>query len=1234
MQTRRGHLQRTVSAIALGLWLLVGTTPARAEQPAAADPETPPPPPVAGQAGNDEEEEAGGFVTPAPPPAAATRVDGPQGGRAGPSDSAADDAPVDAASTVCPTDEEEATLLAQAEATCLGHPIASRELQGCVGTRCQSPVERDKFLSLTDLNPGATLKEGALALARCRLLRTGLIRVPRVYCRLISGQAHVVMKVQGNRFVRSVVFTGNEKVFTDELQAKLSFQKGDVLNAETKAGKAQLAEQKLSFENLYQRQGFDSAQVSIHTEPLGVSRLRIAVDISEGEKRRVSEYEYIIRGRQVPTAGDRAAGLICTPVTERVLQRIGELDKVDVYTHRDGLRARRAIRRWLRLVGYSNPRVTLRHHRRNRKVAIDVKLGRCSVVRIFSRETRGRQEGFLLDHDSELYEALPFAESGVFDIEEAERGRRALLSALENQGYLFAEVHMELRRIPTSARSSVDAAVSYHVTTGYQAQIRGLTFVGARQFSPGELAAEIGTRSYDIFDEGGYLQTDGLLADLEHLRHFYRDHGYFEFGYRLIQQQGAVTSGGVQRRRYREGNMEVFEFLAVNSGFRVKRPLGEHFIYVEIPVEEGRRSKMTELTIQGTERVPTSRVRELLGLSAGEVISFDLLLTGLRAVEAHYRDLGFFNAALDVQCRTRGVSTQSLLASGSDASDDGVAVAAPSKAPRQRRKATAAPHKRDGWGKCTASRILAEQVAVRLRVTEGQRVKMGEIFVTGNFETDADVITRDLPRPGEDFSGQRLFEAQRRLRNLGLFRAVNFRTIGTDEKPARERAALVIQVVESGSHYFNLDLGFQTVSVDNSKATPPGIVDIIEHLTSSQQRLTSGFGQRVGVLLPTLLMTTEVAYRNINFLGQGKELSVFTRGGITPDPASIWPPAVVQAAVDYYDRRLLGSDVALRLIPGYFSRDTATMTIDIQKFGTAAEVSKRFGRLHLASGVDVGMVTFKDKPTESVETLFPDFEFQMKLIPRLSYDSLDSPLNPTRGFFGSASAAYINAMLVDSQGNSQGLHNFIKLEGTAKYYLTVARSLTIATMLHAGWGLELGQGVEVVPLPATERFRLGGQLGLRGYSDGGVLRYDAEGNPVGAAVVAGSEEAKKDLPYDCAVELQDGRCSQYTAENDGNVVINGSVETRFPLSRRTGLWGALFWDWGGLADDWTELHTASIRHGFGLGLRWLISGQIPLRLDWGFAVGDRCSEPVVVEDLRECIKEDFGKLNAGLMYSF
>ena len=148
------------------------------------------------------------------------------------------------------------------------------------------------------------------------------------------------------------------------------------------------------------------------------------------------------------------------------------------------------VREHLRRLGFANPAVQVRNDGRG-TVHIDVSTGRCNLLRIFTRDERGAQAdgGYSLSDDRTLYEALPFGESGLFDFDEADRGREDLVGALGNRGFLFAEVKLDFRPVPAQLSSQVEKAITYWVTTGYASQVRGIQFPGAHELSPASLAA-------------------------------------------------------------------------------------------------------------------------------------------------------------------------------------------------------------------------------------------------------------------------------------------------------------------------------------------------------------------------------------------------------------------------------------------------------------------------------------------------------------------------------------------------------------------------------------------------------------------------------------------------------------------------------------------------------------------------------------------------------------------------
>ena len=419
--------------------------------------------------------------------------------------------------------------------------------------------------------------------------------------------------------------------------------------------------------------------------------------------------------------------------------------------------------------------------------------------------------------------------------------------------------------------------------------------------------------------------------------------------------------------------------------------------------------------VSGADGIGVDKVRELIGLQAGSVISYRRLLEGVHAVERHYHDQGFFRMRFLLECVGRGYSGAGLAGIKSSLgstinSGVGSTKVADSFGPSSGTTAgDGAAVAKTLWqrglseNRCSQARMLAEKVSLRLTVVEGRRVHMGEIFVSGNFETSDEILFRDLPRPGEPFSKPRLFESQRRLRNMGLFDSVTFDYIGTDEEPVRDQIAVLVRVVEAKSRDLQIASGFQTVNADRQAnatgtklvTTPAVVVDHIEHLTSNQQRLTTGYGTRMGAVLPSLLLTVGGSFKERNLWGEGLFTELHGQMGGTfagKTLLELVTPELFQAYWMLVVPRLLGSSWSLNVIAPYYNRDHATLTIDIDEIGGAIEVQRRFGRLGFRAGVNLAF-------NSTVEVLknAPDlgFSFQQKAMTGVTYDSTDSPLNPT-----------------------------------------------------------------------------------------------------------------------------------------------------------------------------------------------------------------------------------------------
>jgi outer membrane protein assembly factor BamA len=1139
---------------------------------------------------------------------------------------------------------------------CGRRPVGEVRFEGCAGTRCEADSVRERMRSLVGMRGGSPLRPGQMTVSRERLLKLGFFRSVAVDCQVNDiGQAVVTFQVVGHDFVRRLLFEGNRAVFTDELRGRAIIRAGDPLDADTPDGRNTLIRQTDSVIAVYKRAGFERPKVEVAAEPLEPGQVVVRVRIDEGERQRATQVRVHIDEPPAATVQERAAGLVCPPLTERTVREAGDVSTSEAFTDRHADKARLRVREFLRRLGYGNPSVQVRHDGAG-TVRIDVNTGRCNLLRIFTRDERGTQEGgYELSDDRSLYEALPFGESGLFDFDEADRGREDLLAALANRGFLFAEVKLDYRPVPAQLSTQVETAITYWMTTGYVSQVRGIQFPGAHELDPERLAEVMQTKAYDFLDTGGFAQIDGLLADLDAIRQAYLDAGYHQIHYDLALPEGMTPTHANTRVRIETDTATLYQYRLPRKGFQIRKPHNENFIYVDIPVTEGIPARVGQVVVEGAKQVSEAEIRKLLGLQTGDAASYKTLSAGIAAVEERYRNSGFFRLDLRALC--------------------------------------ASHYPERAEGPCSPDVVLAREVDLHLRIVEGAQADVGEIFVSGNFATDEAVILRDMPAAGTPFSDQVLFDAQRRLRNLGIFSQVSLQYIGRDETPPRRRLAIVVQVVEAQNRSIEGAFGVQTLNTNRAPATRDGVtrtptsagevagapqlIDAMGHLVSGADRLTLGFGQGVGLSLPNLMLTGEVAYVNRNFLHTGKEFRLPLKLGYNPwqamvqcrpssqfdtigvlaresncpedPPLSSWR-GLYQTAnsvvrylsllPSYYDSRLGGSDFSLRLVAPYYVHDWAILAIDQDKLGGLAELARRFGKLSASVGVDGGFIRYKRPelsdfdPRESSADTSGGWQPQVQVIPRLTYDGTDSPLNPTRGLFITAAAPLINTVLRlpcqpgtagCTSGYTNQLANFYKWEASAKVFVPI-RAATLAVLVRAGFGTTLSERTSDRALPLTERFRLGGNFGLRGYQDYGLRQYDSRGCTL---AYRGDSRVAVGTAAGC-VAPQPGD----VAVRDGNAVLNGSVELRFPL---LGSWsGGLFWDWGAIAESWSDgegsLNARSVRHSVGGGLRYVLAGQIPVRLDYGVAIDRRCRDVGVAVD--QCTLDDAGNLHWSLLYAF
>ncbi len=1121
-----------------------------------------------------------------------------------------------------------------AERACDRLLIGSVRFDGCDGTPCAPMSVRTQMAMLCDLDVGQRLGPGQITTAWERLMRIGFFKSVASACaRGGDGRAQIRFSVVGHQFVKHIEFVGNNAIFEDELRSKLLIQPGDDLDLELARGKERMLAQKDALETLYRKNGFDGAKVELTVRSVGPGLLRLIITVHEGDRQRINDTRFEVRPLPPQSEFERTHGLQCPAVGDRAIYNVANVAGLDVFSQREANRIRARIRSYLRQLGYGSARIDIVHEKTDHVVRVEVTPGRCSVVRILARDdSEGVGKGrYLLQEDRDLYNALPFGESGLYDFSEAERGRLELLTALENRGYVFADVRLDYRPVQGGDSGQVAAAISYYVATGYVSQIRGIFFHALDRkdrradISDDALRSQLTTRAYDFFDAGGFLQLNQVLADLDQLRQYFLSQGYYQFRYAVTLPDDETPTAANRRTVQTANDFFNITYRFKDKGFRLRHPLQENFIYLDIDYVQGEQTRLRKLLVQGANQVPEREVRSLWPVQPGQATSPELLDKALATLEESYRNNGFFRTTVKMWC----TPVEPL---GPEA-------------------------------ECKPEHpLLARQVDVRLAIEEGERVDFGESFAVGAFNTSLSVLQRDMPQPGVPYSAAVEFEAQRRLRNLGLFSQVSLTRIGDQEKPPRARLATVVHVVEENTRYWEALAGFQTISADRTSSeqeTLKGFKETIDHATTASDRISAGYGRSQNLTLPNLLATAEGAYVDRNFWHAGKRLRLSAKVGVTAPPEygpetpwynqsagmrtpPWWSDTLRYAALSatFEDQRLFGSDYSLRAVP-YMNHDYAVLAFDTDRAGLLVAVSRRFfGRLSAGLAVDGGLIRTREQGArlrdfEGVGEFF-GLQPQITVTPSLSIDTTDSPLNPRRGVTASLTLPYINAYLRNADTKSAERANFFKIEGSLKGYVPVGDSLTVAAMVHMGQVSNPASesnapgtsGTTRKQVPEFVLFRLGGQYAqtlLRGYGDYGIRQYHPETGAAKISDIQGVVRKHSDKT------VAEGDSTVRTA----SVVANGSVELRFPVLRASNVFGALHWDFGILLDSWGEFRSSNVRHGLGISGVFLLSGQIPVLVDVSFRTDERCGEVGLSKGNWACVDEDkVVQTNFGMSWAF
>jgi outer membrane protein insertion porin family len=261
---------------------------------------------------------------------------------------------------------------------------------------------------------------------------------------------------------------------------------------------------------------------------------------------------------------------------------------------------------------------------------IDVRLevdGNVLIVTVQERpaiaqvDISGARE-FSADQLRSALRTVGLAEGRIFDKAQLERAEQEIKRQYVNRGRYAAQVQTTVTPLERNR-----VGLSFQITEGDVARIRGINFVGNKAFSERELLNLMVQRTpgwLTWYSKHDQYSRERLGTDLDTVRSHYQNRGYLEF---------AIESTQVQITPDRRD------------------------IFITVNVSEGPRYTVSEVRFAGELLLPEADLRKLLRVRPGEVFSRERITESTKAITDRLGDEGYafanVNAVPDIDKEKR-----------------------------------------------------------------------------------------------------------------------------------------------------------------------------------------------------------------------------------------------------------------------------------------------------------------------------------------------------------------------------------------------------------------------------------------------------------------------------------------------------------------------------------------------------------------------------------------------------
>lgn len=477
-----------------------------------------------------------------------------------------------------------------------------------------------------------------------------------------------------------------------------------------------------------------------------------------------------------------------------------------------------------------------------------------------------------------------------------------------------------------------------------------------------------------------------------------------------------------------------------------------------------------------------------------------------------------------------------------------------------------------------------EQAEVRYRLQPGPRVRVGQVRLEGLERTERALVRANVSlKEGEVLDPEHLFESQRNLSLLGLFRQVTVRLESPEVvEPVKD---VVVEVRERPRMEGNVAFGY--------------------FLAEGPRLLADADAPNLWGAGYALQLRGRLSYAGLSAL-PGAPLGVDGVGG-RGNLAFLFPrflvaPFQVGARVDAVGERTFRPSFDFTRYAGILGADVSTLdwlTLNLQG-------ELEFDRVQPKQAASA-LLAFRGVADEQRQR-YPLGTFVLASTrATATADFRDDPANTTRGVVLSGTAELTRSVGLDYDARVLAAERlkFIrsaKLSGSVTGYLPLGGRAVLAASVRGGSLLALGTapnpGATSLTVP-PRRFFLGGATSLRGFREEGLLSVE-------------QREAVKRERSECRRLVSQAGCSpaaQLLEQGDallsqgGDLFALGKLELRFPLlgaldlglfAEAGNLWQRPERVWGGGALGMEAL----LRTVAGAGLRY-VTPVGPLALDVG-----------------------------------